>query len=189
MSCSVFQTKTLYAFLVCSLIREAVINWGQAATNAGTVDERSFAKDLEGSGCDQIRHYPRNCLEGVGRTKTNLIQDSRNVSRALVEHYPARSVLVSDISHSCYMYYPCQPLWLAVVVTAVKIPRKCFCVRRAVRLVDIIARVRLKILLAALCPLASTQPLTEMSTRNFLGVKGRLMHKADNITAICAPTV
>jgi hypothetical protein len=37
--------------------------------------------------------------------------------------------------------------------------------------------------------LGSTQPLTEMSTRNFPGGKGRLVHKADNFTAICEPTV
>jgi hypothetical protein len=37
--------------------------------------------------------------------------------------------------------------------------------------------------------LGSTQPLTEMSTRNFPGGKGRPAHKADNFTAICEPTV
>jgi hypothetical protein len=41
--------------------------------------------------------------------------------------------------------------------------------------------------------LGSTQPLTEMSTRNIpggVGVKGgRLAHKADNLTAICEPIV
>jgi hypothetical protein len=31
----------------------------------------------------------------------------------------------------------------------------------------------------------STQPLTEMSTRNLLGCKGRLARKADSLTAIC----
>jgi hypothetical protein len=35
--------------------------------------------------------------------------------------------------------------------------------------------------------LGSTQPLTEISTRNFPGDKGRPAHKADNITAICEP--
>jgi hypothetical protein len=35
----------------------------------------------------------------------------------------------------------------------------------------------------------STQPLTEMSTRNLPGVKGRQARKADNLTAICEPTV
>jgi hypothetical protein len=33
--------------------------------------------------------------------------------------------------------------------------------------------------------LGSTQPLTEMSTRNFPGGKRRLERKADNLTAIC----
>jgi hypothetical protein len=37
--------------------------------------------------------------------------------------------------------------------------------------------------------LGSTQLLTEMSTRNLPGGKGRLAHKADNLTAICEPTV
>jgi hypothetical protein len=37
--------------------------------------------------------------------------------------------------------------------------------------------------------LVSTQPLTEMSTRNALGGKGLLVHKADSLTAICEPTV
>jgi hypothetical protein len=32
--------------------------------------------------------------------------------------------------------------------------------------------------------LGSTQPLTEMSTRNILGGKGQLALKADNLTAI-----
>jgi hypothetical protein len=35
--------------------------------------------------------------------------------------------------------------------------------------------------------LGSTQPLTEMSTRNLPGGKGRLARKADNLTAICEP--
>jgi hypothetical protein len=37
--------------------------------------------------------------------------------------------------------------------------------------------------------LGSTQPLTEMSTGNLPGGKGRLEVKADNLTAICEPTV
>jgi hypothetical protein len=37
--------------------------------------------------------------------------------------------------------------------------------------------------------LASTQPLTEMSTRNIPGGKGRLARKADNLTAICEPII
>jgi hypothetical protein len=37
--------------------------------------------------------------------------------------------------------------------------------------------------------LRSTQPLTEMSTNNFPGGKGRQARKADNLTAICEPTV
>jgi hypothetical protein len=45
------------------------------------------------------------------------------------------------------------------------------------------------ILPAALQPLGSIQPLTEMSTRNLPGGKGRPERKADNLTAICEPTV
>jgi hypothetical protein len=37
--------------------------------------------------------------------------------------------------------------------------------------------------------LGSTQPLTEMSTRNLPGVKGRPARKADNLTAINEPIV
>jgi hypothetical protein len=37
--------------------------------------------------------------------------------------------------------------------------------------------------------LGSTQPLTEMITRNLRGGKGRPARKADNFTAICAPNV
>jgi hypothetical protein len=38
--------------------------------------------------------------------------------------------------------------------------------------------------------LGSTQPLTEMSTRNLPGVKGgRAARKADNLTAVCQPIV
>jgi hypothetical protein len=37
--------------------------------------------------------------------------------------------------------------------------------------------------------LGLTQPLTEMSTRNLPGSKGWLECKADNLTAICEPTV
>jgi hypothetical protein len=33
--------------------------------------------------------------------------------------------------------------------------------------------------------MGSTQPLTEMSTRNLPGGKGRLVRGADNLTAIC----
>jgi hypothetical protein len=35
--------------------------------------------------------------------------------------------------------------------------------------------------------LGSTQSLTEMSTRNVLGSKGRPARKADNLNAICEP--
>jgi hypothetical protein len=37
--------------------------------------------------------------------------------------------------------------------------------------------------------LGSTQPLTEMSTGNLPGGKGRPARKADNLTAICEPIV
>jgi hypothetical protein len=37
--------------------------------------------------------------------------------------------------------------------------------------------------------LGSTQPLTEMSTRNLPGGKGRSARKADNLTVICEPIV
>jgi hypothetical protein len=37
--------------------------------------------------------------------------------------------------------------------------------------------------------LGSTQPLTEMSTRNLPGGKGRPARKSDNLTAICEPIV
>jgi hypothetical protein len=37
--------------------------------------------------------------------------------------------------------------------------------------------------------LESTQPLTEVSTRNILGGKGQLARKADNLTAIYEPIV
>jgi hypothetical protein len=37
--------------------------------------------------------------------------------------------------------------------------------------------------------LGSTQPLTEMSTRNIPGGEGRPARKADILTAICEPTV
>jgi hypothetical protein len=35
--------------------------------------------------------------------------------------------------------------------------------------------------------LGSTQPVTEMSTRNLPGGKERPVRKADNLTAICEP--
>jgi hypothetical protein len=35
----------------------------------------------------------------------------------------------------------------------------------------------------------STQPLTQISTRNISGGKGRPARKADNLTAICEPIV
>jgi hypothetical protein len=37
--------------------------------------------------------------------------------------------------------------------------------------------------------LGSTQPLTEMSTRDLTGGKGRPAREADNLTAICEPIV
>jgi hypothetical protein len=37
--------------------------------------------------------------------------------------------------------------------------------------------------------LGSNQPLTEMSTINLPGIKGCLVCKADNLTAICDPSV
>jgi hypothetical protein len=40
-----------------------------------------------------------------------------------------------------------------------------------------------------LMAIGSTQPLTEMSTRNLPGGIGRPARKADNLTAICEPIV
>jgi hypothetical protein len=37
--------------------------------------------------------------------------------------------------------------------------------------------------------LGSTQPLTDVTTRNLLGGNGRPASKADNLTAICEPIV
>jgi hypothetical protein len=37
--------------------------------------------------------------------------------------------------------------------------------------------------------LGSTQPLTDMSTKNLPGGKGRVARKADNFTAVCEPIV
>jgi hypothetical protein len=37
--------------------------------------------------------------------------------------------------------------------------------------------------------LGSTQPLTEMSTNNLPGDKGRPARKANNLTVICEPSV
>jgi hypothetical protein len=37
--------------------------------------------------------------------------------------------------------------------------------------------------------LGSTQPLTELSTRNLPGCKGQPVQKADNLTNICEPIV
>jgi hypothetical protein len=37
--------------------------------------------------------------------------------------------------------------------------------------------------------LGSTQPLTEMSTRNLPGGKKRPAHRADNLATICEPNV
>jgi hypothetical protein len=37
--------------------------------------------------------------------------------------------------------------------------------------------------------LGSTQPLTEMSTKNLPGGNGLTACKADNLTAVCEPTV
>jgi hypothetical protein len=37
--------------------------------------------------------------------------------------------------------------------------------------------------------LGSTQPLTEMSTRNLPGGKGRPVRRAENLTAMCEPIV
>jgi hypothetical protein len=37
--------------------------------------------------------------------------------------------------------------------------------------------------------MGSTQPVTEMSTSDVAGGKGRPTHKADNLTAICEPIV
>jgi hypothetical protein len=45
------------------------------------------------------------------------------------------------------------------------------------------------ILLAILWALGSTQPLSEMSTRNVSGGKGRPVRKADNLTTICEPII
>jgi hypothetical protein len=42
---------------------------------------------------------------------------------------------------------------------------------------------------ASIMALGSTQPLTEMSTRNLLGGKWRPEQKGDNLTAICEPIV
>jgi hypothetical protein len=43
--------------------------------------------------------------------------------------------------------------------------------------------------LSRIMALGSTQPLTEMSTGNLSGGKGRPARKADNLAAICEPIV
>jgi hypothetical protein len=45
------------------------------------------------------------------------------------------------------------------------------------------------ILPAAIWPLASTQPLAELSTRNLTEDKGRPARKADKLAAICEPII
>jgi hypothetical protein len=45
------------------------------------------------------------------------------------------------------------------------------------------------ILPAALRPCAQLKSLTEISTKNLPGGKGRPARKADNLTTICEPTV
>jgi hypothetical protein len=45
------------------------------------------------------------------------------------------------------------------------------------------------LILPAALGLGSTQPLTEMSTRNLLGGKGRPAREADKLTAVSEPTV
>jgi hypothetical protein len=51
------------------------------------------------------------------------------------------------------------------------------------------AQLRFSSLAAALMALVTTQPLTEMGTRNLPGGKWLPKSKTDNITAICEPTV
>jgi hypothetical protein len=50
-------------------------------------------------------------------------------------------------------------------------------------------RSRVRFPMSRIMALGSTQPLTEMSTRNLPGGKVRLVHEADNLTAICEPIV
>jgi hypothetical protein len=45
------------------------------------------------------------------------------------------------------------------------------------------------ILPAAVWPWGSTQPLTEMSTRNLPRGKGRPVRKSENLTAVCEPII
>jgi hypothetical protein len=45
------------------------------------------------------------------------------------------------------------------------------------------------LILPATMAMESTQPLTEISTRNLRGDKGRPAHKAGYLTAICKPNV
>jgi hypothetical protein len=58
-------------------------------------------------------------------------------------------------------------------------------VRISMRLLD----VSIDPFLPAALALGLTQPLTEMSTRNLPGGKGRPARRADNLTAICDPIV
>jgi hypothetical protein len=45
------------------------------------------------------------------------------------------------------------------------------------------------ILAATIWPWGSTQPLSEMNTKNLPGVKGWPARKADNLIAICEPII
>jgi hypothetical protein len=47
----------------------------------------------------------------------------------------------------------------------------------------------IELILPAELSLGSTQPLTEMSTKNLTGGKGRPARRADNLTAICEPII
>jgi hypothetical protein len=120
-------------------------------------------------------HYSRICLDGLRKTKKYLSQDSRNPGRGW-------NLALPDLQRwSMFLF------WIYIRIMLCKSEGSGFYSRWGNLIFpDFFNWPNPS---SRTMALGSTQPLTEMSTRNLPAGKGRPARKADNLTAIFQPIV
>jgi hypothetical protein len=129
---------------------------------------------LEGINRSAIDTYLGVCLEGLRETKIN-VRIASDLVGTRREHLPNTGL---------QSYHMTSPFCAEILK-----------LRQAVHVYTTIININIQLLVnhnfffQYWWPWGSTQPLTEMSTRNLPGGKKRSARKADNLSAICEPNV
>jgi hypothetical protein len=151
-------------------------------SNVRTIHKQWIRKDLEGKCHGPIRFYPAIGLEVLRRATRNINQAIRcpaetHASQLLNTSALAWLVLWSHELTECYHYelesYGKPAWWLSLTIIMGH--------------ADVIGFFNLPNPSSRTMTLGSTQPLTEMSTRNLPGGRGRPASKDDKITANWEP--